>query len=53
MIPVTKPGVYNHNKNSRDPGHSAVEVDDLFSNKLIVISYSFLKLTYSPKRQSI
>lgn len=32
MIPVAKPGVYNHNKKTRDPGHSAVEVDDLFSN---------------------
>ena len=31
MIPVAK-RVYNHNKNTRNPGHSAVEVDDLFSN---------------------
>jgi len=34
MIPVAKPmyvgSVYNYNKNTRDPGHEAVEVDDFF-----------------------
>lgn len=31
MIPVAS-GVYYKNKNTRNPGHSAVEVDDLFSH---------------------